>query len=731
MVDKPSIAIVGSVNIDFAVLVPRIPGPGETLTAVSLDISAGGKGANQAVACGRAAFVSPTVQDVKVDLIGAVGKGDPYYSSLVQPLLAKSGVGTKGIEELEDTATGTAIVLVDHSDAQNRILVVPSANAAVSDVSKLIDVIGGLYKHEPTVVVLQGEIPRTTVLGLLRRLNASERTAVVFNPAPLFPEGIPIDSVKGLAALVVNETEWLQLVLSWKIGHTEEPTNQPSDANIDQKHLDQYTTQVHETTRISIILVTLGSRGVYYSLLKTTGGAICVCGLIPAKRVDNLVDTTAAGDTFIGYFAVELSRHLASKEATLKTFDIRAALGKANSAAALARNTVSHWNGNDGISCDGLQLTKEPDILDQQLKEISAQQPPPLPRPVKPLFEGTPEELRGLEYWISETGPTIANYGPSFDFWCRVVPMWAWQSQVIRHLLVAATQFDEHLGLYRTASASQLGPVAISHYLAAIKNMATATESDKFSVTLAGVLGWVFETMQDNHSAGQIHLSAASRLLSELEAAPGNVSQSSLELIEQMNAAVHLVAAYAKAECQDALEHPDGPLTINTEGFNIPVAHSLADWRDALLESTARYLANDQTRYAARAQRLYVKNWHRSLRHYCSRSKEESHLHKKTVQMLFNLGLAFLPEEEVGCFSYQATPNAIRHLLDAFERADAENQKNKLGSENGDITETIVMALELMLGQLQHEELDKRAGELLHKLRKQFEELNNGLWHGA
>ena len=334
MVATPSIVIIGSVNIDFAVLTPRVPGPGETLTAISLNISAGGKGANQAVACGRAALISPKTQDVIVDLIGAVGKGDPYYSSLVQPLLIKSGVGTDGIEEIEDTPTGTAMVLVDRSDAQNRIMVVPGANAAVSDVSKLLDVTRRSNGHEPNVVVMQGEIPPATVFGLLRRLNRG-RTAVVFNPAPLFPDGIPIESVRGLAALVVNETEWLQLLLSWGIGHSEELTNQFSDASIDQSLLDQYTTQVHEMARISIILVTLGSRGVYYSLLDSTGIRSRVRGLIPAKRVDKLIDTTAAGDTFIGYFAVELARHLSSEEATLDNLDIQVALGKSSAAAAL------------------------------------------------------------------------------------------------------------------------------------------------------------------------------------------------------------------------------------------------------------------------------------------------------------------------------------------------------------------------------------------------------------
>lgn len=339
---QPSVAVIGSVNIDFAVLTERVPGPGETLTATSLNISAGGKGANQAVACGRAAFISSTTQDVTVGMVGAVGKGDLHYASLVQPLLIKSGVSTNGIEEIDSTPTGTAIVLVERaSKGQNRILIAPGANAAVTNVPKLLGLSRRRDGQEPTVVVMQGEIPPPTVFELLRRLDSSGRTATIFNPAPIFPGGIPLprgldESPRKLAVLVVNETEWLQALLSWGIGQDDgELTDKPGDAGIDQADLDRHTAQLHEFAGVSIILVTLGSRGVYFSCLGASGTGTPNRGLVPAKRVENVLDTTAAGDTFIGYFAVELARHLASREASLETFEVKMALGKANSAAAL------------------------------------------------------------------------------------------------------------------------------------------------------------------------------------------------------------------------------------------------------------------------------------------------------------------------------------------------------------------------------------------------------------
>ena len=329
MARKPSVQIIGSLNIDFTIFTSRLPRPGETLTASALKISAGGKGANQAMACGRAAYVSHTTQDVTVEIIGGVGEGDPYYSSLLQPSLIKSGVGTGGIEEIKGVPTGTAMITVDQaSHGQNRILLVPGANGAVIETSKVLAT-SRRNGYDPTVVVMQGEIPRATVLELLTTFNLSDsKTAVIFNPAPVFPDGVPLECLEKLAVLVVNETEWLQVLLALRMGPWNED-NPRAEPDIDESHLDQYTARMQETANISIILVTLGARGVYYS---APGGS--VRGVLPAHKVDNPLDTTAAGDTFIGYFAVELARHLFPTGGSQETFDVKAALTRANAAAA-------------------------------------------------------------------------------------------------------------------------------------------------------------------------------------------------------------------------------------------------------------------------------------------------------------------------------------------------------------------------------------------------------------
>ena len=326
MASKATVQVIGSLNIDFVTITSRVPGPGETLTANSMTVHAGGKGSNQAVACGKAAFTSPTEQDVNVHMIGAVGKGDPYYASLLKPTLEKSGVTTKYVEEIDGVQTGTATIIVDTgSNGENRILIVPGANQEVTDVRKILDI--ATTEGVPDVVVMQGEIPRSTVLGLLKQFNStSQKTAVVFNPAPVFPEGLPLDSLKGMAVLVVNETECL--LLFKVIEELKGTPSVPREEDLTESHLDRLTKVIHDRTSVSIVVVTLGGRGVYFSASEGS-----IRGLVPAEKVEKVVDTTAAGDTFVGYLATALARHLSTKN-KVENFDIQKAVQRANQASA-------------------------------------------------------------------------------------------------------------------------------------------------------------------------------------------------------------------------------------------------------------------------------------------------------------------------------------------------------------------------------------------------------------
>ncbi len=328
MATLPVIRVIGSLNIDFVTNTPAVPGPGETLTATSLTIYAGGKGANQAAACGRAAFISEHEQDVTVDMIGAVGENDPYYKALLKPALEQSGVTTSGIQEMPGTQTGTATIIVDEgSNGENRILFVPGANYQVQNAQASLDTTaqGSL----PNVVVLQGELLRSTTLQLLDICNSPEnQTCVVFNPAPVFPEGVPLDALKNLAVLVVNETECLLLYETLATLHT--ATMLQHGDLMSEAQLERIAERFHDLAHVTILIVTLGSRGAFYS--SRASRSFCR-GVIPASKVDSVLDTTAAGDTFVGYLSTALARHIHATE-SLSDFDIRNVVIRANQAAA-------------------------------------------------------------------------------------------------------------------------------------------------------------------------------------------------------------------------------------------------------------------------------------------------------------------------------------------------------------------------------------------------------------
>src|SRR5436190_8846569 len=120
-----SIRVIGSLNVDMVSVTSRFPGPGETLTTVSFTTSAGGKGANQAVACGRlsrprpASFTNdltvPNGALLQVEMFGAVGDLDAYFPSLLQPTLQRSGVETSRIRTIQHEHTGVAVIIVDMS----------------------------------------------------------------------------------------------------------------------------------------------------------------------------------------------------------------------------------------------------------------------------------------------------------------------------------------------------------------------------------------------------------------------------------------------------------------------------------------------------------------------------------------------------------------------------------------------------------------------------------------
>jgi ribokinase len=258
----PDILVIGSLNADLVVRAPRFPAPGETISGDDLAIIPGGKGANQAVAAAR--------QGASVAMVGRVGE-DSFGPTLLQNL-QDNKVDTTHVGSGE-YATGTAIIVVDAS-GQNSIVLSPGANGEVSP-----EDLDAVSFDKASTLLLQLEIPLETVIHAARTARQNG-LRVILNPAPAQP--LPDSLLADVDILVPNESE-LQLLTGVPINDT--ASSRSAAGQLLAKG-------------VSTVIVTLGANG---ALLVSGEGATH----IPSFNVD-VVDTTAAGDAFIGGLAAAL-----------------------------------------------------------------------------------------------------------------------------------------------------------------------------------------------------------------------------------------------------------------------------------------------------------------------------------------------------------------------------------------------------------------------------------------
>ena len=274
------IVVIGSINMDLVLRVPRMPLPGETLTGGAFRTIPGGKGANQAVACAR---MSGKVEagGQQVAMIGCVG--DDAFGATLRAALVGDGIIDSHITTLPGVASGIASILVD-DNGQNSIVIAGGANDLLSPAH--IDAAQGLIE-QADIVVLQLETPMATVVHAIKLARSLGKT-VVLNPAPA--ASLPAGVLELVDYLIPNEIEAAMLA-----GVAPDSTDIAALAAALQKQGSDN------------IIITLGSKGVHAALY---GGDTA----FPAEAVQ-AVDTTAAGDTFIGGFVAGLASGMDEAEA--------------------------------------------------------------------------------------------------------------------------------------------------------------------------------------------------------------------------------------------------------------------------------------------------------------------------------------------------------------------------------------------------------------------------------
>jgi ribokinase len=273
MARQPHIVVVGSANIDLTTMTDAFPRPGETIFGTGFHLGFGGKGANQAVAA--------SLCGARVSMIARVGD-DLFGPAYIDNLRAR-GIDTTHVTITRGVSSGVAPIFVD-SSGQNRILVVKGANDRLmpADIDAAEDVL-----RTADCVVQQLEIPLATVYHTLR-LARRHGVRSILNPAP--GQALDLAEVANADYVIPNETE------------AEALSGMPAGS-------------LEEARACAGCLRGRGLRGVIVTL--GANGALFGDEHVPAHRV-NAVDTTGAGDAFIGAFATFLAGGDAEAEAIRK-----------------------------------------------------------------------------------------------------------------------------------------------------------------------------------------------------------------------------------------------------------------------------------------------------------------------------------------------------------------------------------------------------------------------------
>ncbi|VVP89151.1 Ribokinase [Pseudomonas fluorescens] len=293
------VVVIGSLNMDLVTRAPRLPRGGETLIGQSFATVSGGKGANQAVAAARLG--------TQVSMVGCVG--DDAYGQALRGALLAEGIDCQAVSTV-DGSSGVALIVVD-DNSQNAIVIVAGANGALTPA--LIGCVDAVLQSAD-VIICQLEVPDATVGHALQRGRELGKT-VILNPAPA-SRPLPADWYANIDYLIPNESEASAL------------TGLPVDSR--QSAQDAASRLIEMGA--GKVIITLGAEGSLFADGQRFEH-------FPASAV-KAVDTTAAGDTFVGGFAAALAGGKSEAEA-IRFGQVAAALSVTRAGAQPSIPTLS------------------------------------------------------------------------------------------------------------------------------------------------------------------------------------------------------------------------------------------------------------------------------------------------------------------------------------------------------------------------------------------------------
>jgi len=287
MLVMKKITVLGSLNADTILHIPHLPQQGETMAMQNASTAPGGKGANQAVAAKRLGG--------EVSFIGAVG--DDQNGTLLLEALQADGVDTEHVTQIAGVATGAAYIMLE-ADSHNTILILGGTNSLVNDTHVAA---AQATISASDVIIAQFETPLSATLSAFKTAKDAN-VMTVLNPAPA-KQDIPAELLAVTDLIIPNETE-AEIITGIPV--------------VDEASMQQAAAQL-QIMGAKNVIITVGERGSYYRLADGTEG------FVAALKV-KAIDTTAAGDTFIGALTTQLNADMAN---------IAEAVRFANAAAAI------------------------------------------------------------------------------------------------------------------------------------------------------------------------------------------------------------------------------------------------------------------------------------------------------------------------------------------------------------------------------------------------------------